>query len=100
MRNPKPGRPRTRCTEPLTRLLLVETPWRKERTNRERFPIRELPQDRDEIHPGCFNHPEYFSYFPMQKREKISPSRSSDVNSPVIDENASWAARSSSANSS
>ena len=36
----------------------------------------------------------------MQKREKISPSRSSAVNSPVIDENACCAARNSSAKSS
>ena len=36
----------------------------------------------------------------MQKREKISPSRSSAVNSPVIAQRACWASRSSSANNS
>ncbi len=36
-------------------------------------------------------------YFPMQNREKITPSRSSAVNSPVIDDSAFCASRSSSA---
>lgn len=39
-------------------------------------------------------------YFPIQKRLKITPSRSSAVNSPVISPSACWARRSSSANSS
>ena len=39
-------------------------------------------------------------YFPMQKLEKIRPSRSSLVNSPVISFSACWAPRSSSATSS
>ncbi len=36
-------------------------------------------------------------YLPMQNREKITPSRSSAVNSPVIDASAFCASRSSSA---
>jgi hypothetical protein len=39
-------------------------------------------------------------YLPMQKREKISPSKSSALNSPVILDSASWASLSSSAHSS
>lgn len=39
-------------------------------------------------------------YLPMQKLPKISPSRSSAVNSPVISPNACWAARRSSASNS
>ena len=40
------------------------------------------------------------AYLPMQKLEKIAPSRSSALNSPVISDRACWARRSSSATSS
>lgn len=44
--------------------------------------------------------PSALPYFPMQKLEKIRPSRSSVVTSPVISPRACWAPRSSSATSS
>ena len=39
-------------------------------------------------------------YFPIQKRLKITPNKSSAVNSPVISLHANWASRRCSANSS
>lgn len=45
-------------------------------------------------------HVKQIFYFPMQKLENISPSRSSEVNTPVISQSSTWAKRNSSANKS